>query len=109
MLERIACAFGATPGVIGYDPINEPWGDEQRQLAPLHRDAAAVIRARHPAALMFLEGQITTNCGIQTNLPRPAFDGVAYAPHYYKPLTMAFCFWAGRQHNIDRARSKMPW
>jgi endoglycosylceramidase len=107
MLDRVAEAFAAVPGVVGYDPINEPWGDERREIAPLYRDAAAALRARHPTAILFLEGRGPTAAGFRTRLPRPGLDNIAYAPHYYRPLAMMREDGGGRTAAINRSFSRM--
>jgi endoglycosylceramidase len=107
MLRAIAPTFRQVPGVIGYDLINEPWGQEPTEIAPLYEDAARVIRAQDPSAILFVEGHVTTNAGIPTTLPRPGFDNFAYAPHYYMPSTILRKNWLGGVAPIDRAFANM--
>ncbi|MGZ3699708.1 MAG: glycoside hydrolase family 5 protein [Bdellovibrionota bacterium] len=82
---RVALAFRGHPGVIGYDLLNEPWGLEQSEIAPLYEDATRIIRAADPGAIVFVEplAFLTSNGFRQTALPRPSFQNFAYAPHFY--------------------------
>ena len=107
MVGRVATAFAGVPGVIGYDLLNEPWGDEATDLAPLYDEMAAAIRGPHPSAILLVEGHITTNCGKATKLPRPGYGGFAYAPHYYKPLTILLKGWRSGCAPIDHAFDQM--
>lgn len=107
MLGRVAGAFAAVPGVVGYDPLNEPWGDEQREIAPLYRDAATALRARHPTAILFLEGRGPTATGFRTRLPHPGLDNIAFAPHYYQPLAIVWEDGGGRTALIDWGFGRM--
>ncbi|MGH3762914.1 cellulase family glycosylhydrolase [Actinophytocola sp.] len=107
MVRRMADAFRTVPNVIGYDLLNEPWGREDSELAPLYRDAAEAIRSVHPSAIMFVEGHVTTNGGNQTGLPAPEFGNYAYAPHFYDGLALAANAWSGSTAATDRAFAAM--
>lgn len=107
MVGRAAAAFSDTPGVIGYDLLNEPWGDERRQLDALYRDEALAIREAHPSAMLFVQGHIRTNCGFQTRLHRPDFEPAVYAPHYYCPISYAIGRWHGNCFGLGRAFAAM--
>lgn len=107
MLGRIAAAFKTVPGVVGYDPINEPWGKEDTEILPLYEDAAASVRAVDPTAILFLEGHVLTNTGLQSALPRPSFSNFAYAPHFYDSLAMALGAWNGLSAQTDLAFKAM--
>ena len=93
---RIARRLAGHSGVIGYDLLNEPWGDERGELAPLYEDAARAIRAEDPSAILFVEPQVfLTTFGVsKLGLPRPSFGNFAYAPHFYDPAAMMTGKWA---------------
>ncbi|MBI3544808.1 MAG: cellulase family glycosylhydrolase [Deltaproteobacteria bacterium] len=89
--RRLAHRFREIPGVVGYDLINEPWGDEKKELSPLYEDVARAIRSEDPTAILFLEPVLLTVTGLQREswLERPHFDNYAYSPHYYDAVAAA--------------------
>lgn len=106
MLDKVAERLASKPMVAGYDPLNEPWSnDEAAELLPLYEDATAVVRARDPSAILFLCPRTVTSAGAWSYLPKPSFDNVAYAPHFYDPLVAVFGAWLGNP--ADRAFAGM--
>jgi endoglycosylceramidase len=95
MIETVAEALAGEPGVIGYDIINEPHGDEASELAVLYEDAGRVIRQEAPDAILFISPRANTSAGLPTELPILSLDNLAYAPHYYDVGVVAFGGWSG--------------
>ncbi len=94
--RRLSRHFSGVPGVVGYDLLNEPWGYEKPEIGPLYADAAAVVRAEHPDAILFVEGHVSTNGGVlQTDLDEPTFGNYAYSPHFYEGLALTTNAWSG--------------
>jgi endoglycosylceramidase len=95
MLESVSERLAAEPGVIGYDLMNEPWGDEVADLGPFYEDAAAALRKASPEAIVFVSPHARTSAGSQTGLGRPAFGNLAYSPHFYDASVLLFKSWSG--------------
>ena len=90
---QVAHYFKDNPNVIGYDLLNEPWGAEKKQLAPLYEDAAKAIRSEDPNAILMIEPFVMVGLGFFTTLPKPSFQNFAYAPHDYDLFALAFKAW----------------
>jgi endoglycosylceramidase len=95
MLGAIAERLGAHPALLGYDMLNEPWGDEVTQIGPLYEDAARVLRPVDPDAILFVSAQALTSAGEDTLLVRPTFDNFVYSPHYYDANVFLTHSWPG--------------
>lgn len=51
--------FADNPAVIGYDILNEPYGDEVTEIGPLYEDTAKRIRKYDKKAILFIEPQVS--------------------------------------------------
>ncbi len=67
--------FADNPGVIGYDILNEPYGDEETEIGPLYEDAAKRIRKYDKKAILFIEPQVRA-----TSSSCEASPGCCFAP-----------------------------
>lgn len=95
MLESVSSRLASVPAVIGYDLLNEPWGDEVTEIGPLYEDAAAVVRKASPDAIVFVSPHARTSAGSQTKLVKPSFGNVVYSPHFYDASVILFKSWSG--------------
>src|SRR6185437_5824290 len=53
-VQSVAVHFVNVPGVIGYDLLNEPMGDEESELSGLYEEEGRAIRAVDPQAILFV-------------------------------------------------------
>jgi endoglycosylceramidase len=95
MLKSVAGHLDGEPGVIGYDMMNEPWGDELTEIGPFYEDAAVAIREASPTAILFVSPRALTSPGEPTELAPPSFKNAAYAPHFYDASVLLFKSWSG--------------
>lgn len=107
MLESVASSLAGIPNIIGYDIINEPWGDDSELIA-LFEDAGAVIENAHPGAIFFVSAHALVS-GIGSNTMRkPNLANFAYSPHYYDATIYLSQSWLGinPKSRLDDLREK---
>lgn len=87
--DRMLARFQDTPGVVGFEPINEPdsgTADDDAftatTLTAFFTRAIAHFRAAAPQALVFVEPTGLDGALVETKLERPVGDFV-FAPHFY--------------------------
>jgi endoglycosylceramidase len=88
--DRLLARYRDRPGVIGFDPINEPapgnaesGAFQKTTLRDFYGRMIARLHAAAPEALVFVEPVVFDGGFASTKLERPVGDGVVFAPHYY--------------------------
>jgi endoglycosylceramidase len=78
------------PGVVGFEPINEPAPGtqaldpfESTTLSAFYSQMVARIGQAAPQALVFVDTSALDGASLTTKLQRPAGASVVFAPHYY--------------------------
>jgi len=88
--DRMIGQFGNEPGVVGFEPINEPgWGTQDEStfeattLTAFYGRMVAHMRQMAPGGLVFVDPTGLAGTLLSTSLKRPPGDGVVFAPHFY--------------------------
>lgn len=106
VMEILAAKFKDNHDVIGFDLMNEPWGEWHSKLLPLYTDVHDRFHQIAPEKILFLEPSLgrvslyppSTMLGVpvpglkvdpEMEKEKPAFDNFAFAPHYYDLLMLA--------------------
>ena len=91
MWDRMAARYGDKPGVIGFEPINEPgWGTQNMEqfeattLTAFYSTMITRLQGAAPGALIFFDATGPDAGLVATSLGRPAGEGIVFAPHYYQ-------------------------
>ncbi len=95
MLTRVATRLASHDAVVGYDMMNEPWGDEATELHRLYEDAAQALRRAHAQAILFVSPHSLISAGGKSALTRPSFGNFVFSPHFYDGGVVVFHSWGG--------------
>ena len=106
MMDTVSSHFGNNPAVLGYDILNEPWGNEVSEIAVLYEDAAKIIRKNDPDSVIFVCPHALISAGNTSELPRMSFGNYAYAPHYYDGSIIVLNLWFGTSPDSALNRQK---
>lgn len=101
LLEILALKFAGHDSVIGFDILNEPFGDYD-QINELYRQAAERIRRHKPHAIVFASPHaLTSGSLIKIGFgSKPQLENFAFSPHYYDPIMMVFNKYNGAATDI---------
>jgi endoglycosylceramidase len=87
--------FQNEPGVLGFEPINEPASGSENQakfeattLTAFFSAMVPHFRSLAPQSLVFVDAPGIDSVGATTSMTRPTGDGLVFAPHYY-PISNA--------------------
>jgi endoglycosylceramidase len=90
MWDRMVQRYKDRPGVVGFEPINEPDSGsadsttfEATTLTDFHTAMIARIHAAAPSSLVFFDPTGLAGTFAVTGLNRPVGDGIVFAPHFY--------------------------
>jgi endoglycosylceramidase len=88
--DTMIARFVDTPGVVGFEVINEPASGtesegsfESTTLTAFYTKVASHMRAEAPRSLVFVDPPGLDGVSATTQLRNPGVDGVVFAPHYY--------------------------
>ena len=92
---RMAARHKDRPGVIGFEPFNEPAAGtaaeatfEATTLTAFFDRMAALVNAAAPDALVFIDPPGVASSSHVSHLGALTGSGLVFAPHYYQPLTI---------------------
>ena len=108
MWEHLLGAVGDHPALVGVDLWNEPWVPKTATaagvLAPFYERIMPRVRAAAPRMVVFYEPGTLSGQGQNQAPPRPAYDRVVFAPHFYPPA-----IWVGAPYRgtLDDVRPQL--
>jgi endoglycosylceramidase len=95
MVKAVADRMSTHRNVIGYELINEPWGNDT-ELYNLYEAAGAAIRDRDPERILFVPPHALVSSGTpNNNIPRQTFNNIVYSPHFYDGSVVTLGVWFG--------------